>query len=117
MGSIESNSSVYSKMPGFPFISKCPACENSDYITWSHSYDNGLETIDDEGNIHCEKCGLDEFLMELNYDCGKHNNQYLDPNWKRTVYAISQLATCKNMPDDVCEKIISKILENKNKYK
>jgi len=56
MGSIESNSSVYSKMPGFPFISKCPACENPDNITWCHACDDGLETIDDEGNIHCEKC-------------------------------------------------------------
>ena len=48
--------------------------------------------------------------MDLRYDCGKHNNQYLDPNWKRTMYAISQLATTKNLPDDVCEKICAKIL-------
>lgn len=117
MGSSESNpknyNDIYSKMPGYPFISKCPACENNENITWCHASDQGLETIDDEGNIHCEKCILDKFLMELRYDCGKHSNQYLDPNWKRTIYAISQLATNKSLPDDVCEKIIEKIYQHK----
>ena len=120
MGSSESNpknyNDIYSKMPGYPFISKCPACENNENITWCHACDQGLETIDEEGNIHCEKYILDKFLMELRYDCGKHNNQYLDPNWKRTIYAISQLATNKSLPDDVCEKIIEKIYQHrKNK--
>ena len=34
---------------------------------------------------------------------------------RRTTYAISQLATTRNMPDDVCENIINKILAHKNK--
>ena len=51
--------------------------------------------------------------MELRYDCGKHNNEYREPNWRRTIYAISQLATCENMPDDVCDYIIERI----RKYK
>lgn len=54
--------------------------------------------------------------MELRYDCGNHNNQYFDLNWKRTIYAISQLATNKSLPDDICEKIIEKIYQHrKNK--
>lgn len=117
MGSSDSspnNNDIYSKMPGYPFISKCPACENNENITWCHACDKGLETIDDEGNIHCEKCSLDKFLMELRYDCGQHNNQFLSPNWKRTLYAVSQLATTKSLPDDVCEKICAKILLHKN---
>jgi len=109
--SSDSHSDAYSKLPGYPFITKCPACENNDNITWCHARDKGHEKIDDEGNIHCENCSLDAFLMDLRYDCGKHNNQYLDPNWKRTMYAISQLATTRNLPDDVCEKICAKILK------
>jgi hypothetical protein len=50
--------------------------------------------------------------MELKYDCGQHNNQFLEPNWKRTIYAISQLATTRNLPEDVCEKIIKKIYDH-----
>ena len=47
MGSTDSNSNNYSNMPGYPFITKCPACENNDNITWCHASDEGLETIDD----------------------------------------------------------------------
>ena len=115
MGSNSSNSSIYSKMPGYPFITKCPACTNDEECTWHHASDYGLQTIDDEGNIHCQNCSLNRFLMELKYDCGKHNDEYKEPNWRRTTYAISQLATTRNMPDDVCENIINKILAHKNK--
>jgi hypothetical protein len=110
--SSENHSDAYYKLPGYPFVSKCPACENNENITWHHACDSGLEKIDDEGNIHCEKCSLDRFLMELKYDCGQHNNQFLEPNWKRTIYAISQLATTRNLPEDVCEKIIKKIYDH-----
>lgn len=51
MGSNSSNSSIYIKMPGYPFISKCPACNNDEECTWHHACDYGLQTIDDEVKI------------------------------------------------------------------
>ena len=108
-------SSIYAKMPGYPFISECPACENYETIPWCHESDQGLETIDDEGNIHCQKCTINKFLKESKYDCGKHNGKSLEPNWKRLLYVISQLATTEKIPDDICEKICHKILLHKNK--
>ena len=112
MGSSESND--YSKMAGYPFITKCFSCENNENIIWCHACDEGLETIDDEGNIHCKKCTLDKFLLDLRYDCGEHNNQFLSPNYKRAMYAISQLATSKVVPDCSCEKICQKIIRYKD---
>ena len=53
MGSSQSDSEIYAGMVGYPFITKCPACKNNDDIQWVHSSDDGLETIDNEGNIHC----------------------------------------------------------------
>ena len=112
---IKNYDKVYSKMTGYPFITKCPACENNENITWCHTCDKGLETIDEEGYIHCEKCSLDNFLLDLEYDWGKHNNEYIGPNWKRTIYSISKLATSETLPDNIAEIIISKILQRKNK--
>ena len=112
---IKNYDKVYSKMPGYPFITKCPACENNENITWCHTCDEGLETIDEEGYIHCEKCSLDNFLLDLEYDCGNHNNEYRGPNWKRTIYSISKLATSETLPDNIAERIISKIVQRKNK--
>ena len=105
-----SHSSAYSKLPGYPFITVCPSCEKNESIIWCHASDGGLEKIDEEGNIHCEKCSLDKFIMDLRYDCGNHNNTFLGPNWKRMVYAISQIAVSKILDDNSCEKICEKIL-------
>jgi hypothetical protein len=104
---------IYSRMPGWPFITKCPCCDNNEDCKWHHASDSGLQTIDREGYIHCEKCSLNEFLMDLRYDCGRHNNEFKDPNFKRICYAISQLATHKTLPEDVCENIIAKITKRK----
>lgn len=51
MGSNSFNSSIYSKIPGYPFNSKCPACNNDEECTWHHACDYGLQTIDDEVKI------------------------------------------------------------------
>lgn len=41
--------------------------------------------------------------MDLRYNCGQHNNEFKDPNFKRIYYAISHLATHKTLPEDVCK--------------
>ena len=48
--------------------------------------------------------------MDFKYDCGKHNNEILYPNWKRAMYAISNLAIQRNIPVDACEHICALIL-------
>ena len=37
--SSDSHSDAYSKLPGYPFVAKCPACDNNDNITWCHACD------------------------------------------------------------------------------
>ena len=98
---------------GWPFITECPACDNREKCKWVHASDDGLQTIDRDGDIHCYKCSMCTFLMDLRYDCGKHNDSFKDPNFIRICDAIAHLANCGDLPDDVCEKIIKKIVDRR----
>ena len=104
---------IYRRMPGWPFITKCPACDNSEKCKWVHASDNGLQTIDKDGDIHCAKCSMCVFIMDLHYDCGEHSDGFRNPNFKRIMAAISELANCKDLPDKVCEDIVEKIMERR----
>ena len=32
---------IYSRMPGWPFITKCPCCDNNKDCKWNHASDSG----------------------------------------------------------------------------
>lgn len=37
---------IYSRMPGRPFITKCPCFDNNEDCKFHHASDSGLQTID-----------------------------------------------------------------------
>ena len=116
-----SNYKIYKTMIGYPFVTHCPSCPKNSNFIWLHANDNGLQTIDDERKIHCQNCGLNKFLMELKFDCGNHKNEYLSPNWRRSIFMLSQLSSQNEkrtpnqiaLPDEILEKIYSKIMLSK----
>ena len=111
MGS--SDDKIYRSMPGWPFITACPSCDNKEKCKWVHASDDGLQTIDRNGDIHCYKCSMCTFLMDLRYDCGNHNDRFGDPNFRRIASVIGRMTSCGDLPDYVCEKIIKKIVHRR----
>jgi hypothetical protein len=65
------------------FKSLCPVldCNNADLIYWKHAgCSNGTETLDSEGDVKCEQCGLKDFIMNWKYQCQKCQNGYECPD-------------------------------------
>ena len=48
--------------------------------------------------------------MDLSYDCGRHNNHFLEANWKRAIYALSQIETIQMKPYIFCDTIMDNIM-------
>jgi hypothetical protein len=85
------------------FESPCPVinCENDNpnrIIRWRHApcY-NSTEFLDKNGNIICNKCFANFFILDAYFSCGDSHNEYRRPGITQLINAISVLITNPNL--------------------
>ena len=66
------------------FRTRCPSCLNNEIISWEHCKGFG-EKIKKNGEIKCNNQNCHRylkpgFIMDLSFDCGRHNGNGLKPN-------------------------------------
>ena len=74
------------------FISKCPSCENNQFIRWSHSgCQYSYYYLDTFGDLTCNECHKVANLLQMRFKCSSHScyKACLDDN--------NQLKTINNL--------------------
>lgn len=92
------------------FISGCPVkgCKRyADEIYWKHSGCGGHETLDVFGQLKCNKCSVEDHLMNWKFDCGVHDDGFQPGFYQGFLDALSVLAKVKG-----AEKFVKKLVKN-----
>ena len=54
------------------FQSKCPSCDNDEYIVWRHRDCGGAYNLYTDGDIVCQRCNQKYNLLDMRFSCGTH---------------------------------------------
>ena len=107
------------------FITKCPFCDNNNWITWHHvgcpfSYN---QTIDIKGNIKCD-CNRKFNILDAEFNCGneehikKHGDRYVGFTRRNEVRKISvMLGKMHNCSTNFEDTLIDNVLVEWEKRK
>ena len=107
------------------FITKCPFCDNNNWITWHHvgcpfSYN---QTIDIKGNIKCD-CNRKFNILDAEFNCGneehikKHGDKYVGFTRKNEVRKISvMIGKMQNCSTNFEDTLIDNVLVEWEKRK
>ena len=96
------------------FRTKCPSCNNNEIYTWEHC--KGFEEkINKKGEIKClnPNCHLNsktEFIMDLTFDCGKHNGRGLKPNSLHVWSALGIIEIIRNLTKNERKELFMRML-------
>ena len=96
-------------MSKYLFKTKCPACDDSEIISWCHNSEKcgGARYIDEDLYLHCNKCNDKTFLFNSTFQCGKHYFQY--PNRMHVMRALLILKEYSDVPEDILFEMLDKI--------
>lgn len=100
-------------MSSIQFITKCPFCDNNSFITWHHvgcpSY-YGQE-IDIKGKISCD-CGDSFHILDCEFDCGNHGDQYREFTRKNQIRKIAiMVGKMKNCTSNFEDTLVDNVLD------
>lgn len=107
------------------FITKCPFCDNNNWITWHHvgcpiSYN---QTIDIKGNIKCD-CYKQFNILDAEFNCGneehikKHGDKYVGFNRKNQIRKIAvMIGKMQNCSTNFEDTLIDNVLVEWDKRK
>lgn len=79
------------------FLSPCPGrgCNSPNpdlVIRWSHSVCYGsTEWLTNQANIICKNCGYQFFILDANFACMYHTNEYKSAGFTELAHAIAVL--------------------------
>ena len=95
-------------MSKYLFKTKCLACGAFEITSWCHDKEKcgGVYYIDEDLYLHCNKCNYKTFLLDLTFNCGKHD--YRKPKFRYFSHALSILRETSDLPDDILEKMFDK---------
>ena len=96
------------------FVSKCPSCDNNDYISWMHERCSAAQFIDIEGYITCNDCNMKYDILSARFNCGNHSTYFCSPsfNGDKQLITIVHLITKKM---DIYDDFKFKLLQNINR--
>lgn len=95
------------------FRTKCPSCPNNEIISWEHckGFD---EKINKNGEIKCnnQNCHIylkPEFIMDISFDCGRHNGNGLKPNNPNVWVALGMIEIIRNLTKSERQKLFMRV--------
>ena len=107
------------------FITKCPFCDNNNWITWHHVGCPILynQTIDIKGNIKCD-CNIKYNILDAEFNCGneehikKHGDRYVGFTRKNEIRKISvMIGKMQNYSTNFEDTLIDNVLVEWEKRK
>ena len=107
------------------FITKCPFCDNNNWITWHHVGCPILynQTIDIKGNIKCD-CNSKFNILDAEFNCGneehikKHGDRYVGFTRKNEIRKISvMIGKMQNCSTNFEDTLIDNVLVEWEKRK
>ena len=107
------------------FITKCPFCDNNNWITWHHVGCPILynQTIDIKGNIKCD-CNRKFNILDAEFNCGneehikKHGDKYVGFTRKNEIRKISvMIGKMQNCSTNFEDTLIDNVLVEWEKRK
>ena len=107
------------------FITKCPFCDNNNWITWHHVGCPILynQTIDIKGNIKCD-CNSKFNILDAEFNCGneehikKHGDKYVGFTRKNEIRKISvMIGKMQNCSTNFEDTLIDNVLVEWEKRK
>ena len=95
-------------MSKYLFKTKCPACDDSEIISWCHDAKKcgGARYIDEDLYLHCNKCNDKTFLFNATFNCGKHDSR--KPIFQYIFSALAILQQTSDVPVGILKKMIKK---------
>ena len=95
-------------MSKYLFKTICPACGDSEIISWCHDPKNcgGARYIDEDLYLHCNKCNDKTFLFNATFDCGKHDSR--KPELGPFLEALTILRETSDIPNRILRKMFFK---------
>ena len=97
------------------FRTKCPSCNNNEIITWEHCKGFG-EKINKYGEVKCNNQNCSRFLhpkfiMDISFDCGKHDGKGLHPNISNVWTALGMIYLIGNLDRKERDQLFRRIAE------
>ena len=98
-------------MSKYLFKTKCPACGDSEIISWCHDTKKcgGARYIDEDLYLHCNKCNDKTFLFNTTFNCGKHDSR--KPIFQQFLAALAFLRESSDIPKDISTKMVKKAMQ------
>ena len=98
-------------MSKYLFKTICPACGDSEIISWCHDPKNcgGARYIDEDLYLHCNKCNDKTFLFNATFDCGKHDSR--KPEICHFLASLHILRETSDIPNLILHKMVAKALD------
>ena len=96
-------------MSKYLFKTICPACGDSEIISWCHTKCGGARYIDEDLYLHCNKCNDKTFLFNLTFNCGKHDSR--KPSRQHVLEYLTVLHYSSDIPKDIYWKMQKKAMQ------
>ena len=102
------------------FISKCPSCENNQFIRWSHSgCQYSYYYLDTFGDLTCNECHKVANLLQMRFKCSSHSSHFyyqacFDYNKLKTI--INLIIKKMDIDDDFKAELLYNIAIRFNKH-
>ena len=95
-------------MSKYLFKTICPACGDSEIISWCHDPKNcgGARYIDEDLYLHCNKCNDKTFLFDGTFNCNKHDSR--KPELGPFLEALTILGETSDIPNRILRKMFFK---------
>jgi len=95
-------------MSKYLFKTICPACGDSEIISWCHDPKNcgGARYIDEDLYLHCNKCNDKTFLFDGTFSCNKHDSR--KPSMVHVMKALTFLQISSDIPEDIFDEMLDK---------